>query len=112
MITGNYQEHKLYHDGIEIPLEPSLKLRNHSPTGFSFGYSGSGPAQTALALLLHFGATENEALAWHQNLKEELIAPLKDELGGPLEIFSMDDRRIIDWLEAKRLFVKEFGEEE
>lgn len=38
------------------PLDPKLKLVNHSPTGFSWGYGGSGPAQLALAILAdHFG---------------------------------------------------------
>jgi len=35
-----------------------------------------------LALLLHFGATESEALSWYQGFKEEVIAPLKDEQTG------------------------------
>ena len=33
------------------PLHPRLDLRDHSPTGFEWGYGGSGPAQLALALL-------------------------------------------------------------
>ena len=33
------------------PLDPRLDLANHSPTGFEWGYGGSGPAQLALALL-------------------------------------------------------------
>jgi len=38
------------------PLNPRLDLWNHSPTGFEWGYGGSGPAQLALALLAdHFG---------------------------------------------------------
>ena len=32
----------------QLPLR--LDLANHSPTGFSWGYGGSGPAQLALAL--------------------------------------------------------------
>lgn len=38
------------------PLDPmlSLSVRNHSPTGFEWGYGGSGPAQLALAILLDF----------------------------------------------------------
>ena len=32
-------------------LDPRLDLRNHSPTGFEWGYAGSGSAQLALALL-------------------------------------------------------------
>ena len=37
------------------PLNPRLDLCNHSPTGFECGYSGSGPAQLALALPLPSG---------------------------------------------------------
>jgi len=37
--------------GHEWPLPPRLDLYNHSPTGFEWGYHGSGPAQTALAIL-------------------------------------------------------------
>jgi len=46
-------------DGVEVkrdrrPLSPaaSWRVRNHSPTGFEWGYGGSGPAQLALALML------------------------------------------------------------
>lgn len=37
-------------------LDLRLDLMNHSPTGFSWGYAGSGPAQTALAILADFFA--------------------------------------------------------
>ena len=30
-------------------LDPRFDLWNHSPTGFEWGYGGSGPAQLALA---------------------------------------------------------------
>jgi hypothetical protein len=33
------------------PLPLRLELARHSPTGFEFGYTGSGPAQLALAIL-------------------------------------------------------------
>ena len=36
------------------PLHKRLDLANHSPTGFSWGYGGSGPAQLALAILAHY----------------------------------------------------------
>ncbi len=37
-------------------LPKMLELRNHSPTGFNWGYAGSGPCQLALAILAdHFG---------------------------------------------------------
>lgn len=38
--------------GRPLALQPSMRLRNHSPTGFEWGYGGSGPSQLALALLL------------------------------------------------------------
>ena len=34
---------------------PSQAVRNHSPTGFAWGYGGSGPAQLALAILIDWG---------------------------------------------------------
>lgn len=40
-------------NGNERDLPPRLDLFNHSPSGFSWGYSGSGPAQLALAILAH-----------------------------------------------------------
>ena len=32
-------------------LDPRFDLVTHSPTGFSWGYGGSGPAQLAIAIL-------------------------------------------------------------
>jgi len=37
--------------GSSWPLAPRNDLFNHSPDGFEWSYSGSGPAQTALAIL-------------------------------------------------------------
>lgn len=51
----------------------SLLLINHSPTGFNWGYGGSGPAQLALALLLE-ETTEEEALANYQQFKWDVVA--------------------------------------
>jgi len=33
------------------PLDPRLSIVNHSPTGFAWGYWGSGPAQLSFALI-------------------------------------------------------------
>lgn len=59
-----------------VPLTPerSLQVRNHSPTGFNWGYAGSGPAQLALALLLEAGLSEGEALDLYQAFKFDVIA--------------------------------------
>ncbi len=61
-------------NGQELQVGPSLRLRNHSPTGFCWGYSGSGPAQLALALLLWSGAGRDEAQALYQALKAQHVA--------------------------------------
>ena len=57
------------------PLPPRLDLRNHSPTGFEWGYGGSGPAQLALAILCdHVG--DDRALNIYQEFKRRVIACL------------------------------------
>jgi len=38
-------------EGWEIPLPLCLEVMNHSPTGFEWGYSGSGPTQLATAIV-------------------------------------------------------------
>ena len=57
-------------------LNPRFDLWNHSPTGFEWGYSGSGPAQLALALLAdHLGNAE-KALNLYQRFKWAVVAEL------------------------------------
>ncbi len=61
------------------PLNPRLDLFNHSPTGFAWGYGGSGPAQLALAILADCVGDE-EALKYYQDFKFAIIARLpKDD---------------------------------
>lgn len=66
-------------------LNLRLDLWNHSPTGFEWGYGGSGPAQLALALLAdHFdvpsGNRGNDlaerAIALHQQFKFAVVSGL------------------------------------
>jgi hypothetical protein len=59
-----------------VPLHPRLDLWNHSPSGFEWGYSGSGPAQLALAILADCLGDEEEALEWYQDFKSAVIAGL------------------------------------
>lgn len=53
---------------------PSRKLINHSPTGFEWGYGGSGPAQLALALLLDATGDEEIARRYYQDFKWQVVA--------------------------------------
>jgi hypothetical protein len=65
--------------GVEVtvngrPLDPraSWKIVNHSPTGFEWGYSGSGPAQLALALVLDASGNRERAeraYQWWKSLR-------------------------------------------
>lgn len=59
-----------------LPLNPRLDLRDHSPTGFEWGYAGSGPAQLALALLADYLENDDEAVRLHQEFKHAVIAAL------------------------------------
>jgi hypothetical protein len=58
------------------PLNPRLDLWNHSPTGFEWGYAGSGPAQLALALLADCLGDRRRALSLHHGFKHEVVAGL------------------------------------
>lgn len=63
----------------QVNLYESLAVRNHSPTGFAWGYAGSGPAQLALAILLKV-TSRAEAEANYMRFKGDVIARLcKDE---------------------------------
>ena len=57
-------------------LDPRLDLANHSPTGLSWGYAGSGPAQLALALLAHATGYDKRALKNYQTFKARVVAKL------------------------------------
>lgn len=74
-IIFDAKQNTIYADGEQVNLSRSLKVRNHSPSGFSFGYLGSGPAQSALALLL-LVTDEATALRLYQRFKREVISQL------------------------------------
>jgi len=59
----------------ELSLQASLEHCYHSPTGFNWGYGGSGPAQTAFAILHDYlnGDTQR-ALNLHQDFKWKVAA--------------------------------------
>jgi hypothetical protein len=66
------------HDGKS--LDPCNWLINHSPDGFNWGYSGSGPAQLALAILVHqLGYKSKKALEYYQAFKEVKIATIQND---------------------------------
>ena len=80
-IDGAYDEVKWWgvvkFDGVALSPVPSQRVWNHSPDGFAWGYSGSGPAQLALAILLAAGLDEQVAVDLHQDFKREHIAAIE-----------------------------------
>jgi hypothetical protein len=68
----------VYLNDRRLDPKPSLKVFNHSPDGFAWGYGGSGPAQLALAVLLNF-TDEDTAVRNHQDFKRQIIAGLPRE---------------------------------
>jgi hypothetical protein len=73
---------ELGHTIVSVHLDgdsPSLLPRpivRHSPTGFEWGYGGSGPADLAANVLAYFCADLREAWRLHQRFKESVIGPL------------------------------------
>ena len=57
-------------------LNPRLDLWNHSPSGFEWGYGGSGPAQLALAILADHLGDDRQAFDFHHRFKWAVIAEL------------------------------------
>lgn len=85
-------------DGEVKRLYPDLSLSvyNHSPDGFNWGYGGSGPAQTALALLLDVTRDPDMSVRHHQTFKSQFVAGWGDQW----EITSAD---ILAFLEINEL---------
>jgi len=70
-------------------LNPRLDLANKSPTGFAWGYLGSGPAQLALAILADCYGDDEFAKVWFQGFKARAIANLKQD-----EEWSLSEKQV------------------
>lgn len=62
-----------------LSLGESLRVRQHSPTGFSWGYNGSGPHQTALAICLDLLADESAALESYEIVLRHIVSRLPQD---------------------------------
>jgi hypothetical protein len=72
-------------DGRRRQLPLCLDVVNHSPTGFAWGYAGSGPAQLALAIL-HDAIGRDRAIELHQRFKLLCIAKLDQHAGWRMPV--------------------------
>jgi hypothetical protein len=61
--------------GRHHELRLRLDLRNHSPTGFEWGYGGSGPAQLALAVCAE-AVGDERAMRVYMSFKDQVVARL------------------------------------
>lgn len=80
-------------DGHRLTPTRSLKVWNHSPTGFNVGYGGSGPAQLALAILLEAGLPDDEASTLHQKFKWEFLATIEAPFTLSLDVAAWADQQ-------------------
>lgn len=94
------------------PLHLHLKYCNHSPTGYDWGYNGSGPAQLAFEILYkyflefryakfawHEKECAAEATRLHQLFKNEVISRLPRNVGG---VYVIDAYQIQVFLEEHK----------
>lgn len=79
-LKGTVVDSKVWYNGNLLDPGPSQAVHNHSPDGFSWGYSGSGPAQLALAILIQ--ACDKHDLNYtiainnYQRFKERILSYL------------------------------------
>lgn len=82
---------QVFLDGEEIQPDKSQKVWNHSPDGFNAGYLGSGPAQTALGILLEV-TNQRTAVKWHQPFKDYYLSDPTYQEQGTFEFrFDLDE---------------------
>jgi uncharacterized protein DUF6166 len=86
------------------PLSPlkSLKVRAHSPTGFEWGYTGSGPAQLALALLLDFTGDRRTAERYYQDFKCRMVATWSNDDADGVQ-WEITGQQILDAMTAAKM---------
>lgn len=82
-------------DGRGKPIDPRYDLANHSPTGFCWGYGGSGPAQLALAILCDYLGDDERAASLYMEFKWKVISRLPMD-----EDFVLTERQIEDAITA------------
>jgi len=79
-------------EATTLPLGPSLRIADHSPTGFSWGYGGSGPCQLAIEILLDVTGDPDTAQSYAYDFKSEFVAQWEDGWGITSDI-------VLSWLE-------------
>ena len=98
--------HNLGRDTGKWIANPLVHYVQHSPTGFNWGYHGSGPADLALAILLdHLGETPNpDQLRMGQPLGSRLHQFFKREfVAGWGDTWEITEAQISEWMETPEI---------
>ena len=96
----NENWYQTFKDGQPFSAVRSLKVRNHSPTGFAWSYGGSGPSQLALGILLE-ETDQATAERLYMDLKWTVISNL------PEKNWSLSSEEVQNWLNQKGRAVSE-----
>jgi hypothetical protein len=98
-IVGYYPSRNVFFGGFKLDPADSQKFINHSPDGFNWGYGGSGPAQLALSILLHWFGENNsaQALYFYHDFKREVVALLPQGKN-----FSFPESKVKEWVESRK----------
>lgn len=102
VIYGCAKTGKVWIGETELDISRSLRIENKSPSGYSWGFHGSGPSQLSLAIMLEVCNSEHEAVRLYQQFKQDIIAfiPSDEDLVLPVAV-------VEKWLETqKRAFLQ------
>ena len=75
----------------QLSLEKSLQVVDHSPTGFQWGYKGSGPTQLAAAILHEVTDDPETTRGYYQLFKSDHVSQWEDT-------FEINELEIKIWL--------------
>jgi hypothetical protein len=94
VIFGEASTGKVWIGEKELDISRSLQFENKSPSGFSWGYHGAGPAQLALAILLDLCKNPEIARRLFQEFKRDIIANFSSDADLVLPVV-----QVMKWLE-------------
>lgn len=77
-------------------LDTGYEYVKHSPTGFEWGYGGSGPAQLAFAILLDASGDVARSMALYQNFKAEVISNLDRDMP-----WAIAQDTVVNWMRSR-----------
>jgi len=100
---GGFKVEIVFADGNRMPLP---HIERHSPSGFAWGYGGSGPSDLALSLVAFvtgLGEQAKNIPALYQEFKRDVVALL------PPEGFTLPVVLVRSWAMTHGLL--EYGEE-